>query len=144
VLTALEDGVWLRLYEEGGERLVERTLAKGEVVTVPATAADPRINTGRPDALALTVGGQAVARLSDRPTTISGVPVSANALLARAAVVAPVTGATPATGAVAPAPQATRSPARTPVRAPAPRETVPAAPAPADASAAEPVPAAGL
>lgn len=26
VLTALEDGVWLRLYEEGGERLIERTL----------------------------------------------------------------------------------------------------------------------
>ena len=132
VLTALEDGVWLRLYEEGGARLVERTLAKGEMVTVPATAADPRINTGRPDALALTVGGQAVARLGDQPTTISGVPVSATALLARAAVTAPVPGAAPAAGAVVPAPQTRRvplsAPARAPAAGPAPRETVPAAP----------------
>lgn len=84
VLTALEEGVWLRLYEEGGERLFERTLAAGETVTVPATAIDPRINTGRPDALAITIGGQPVAKLSDRSTTISGVPVSAAALIARA------------------------------------------------------------
>ena len=74
VLTALEDGVWVRLYEEGGERLLERTLKQGEAVTVPAAATDPRINTGRPDALSVTVGGQAVAKISDRPETISGVP----------------------------------------------------------------------
>lgn len=85
VLTALEDNVWLRLYEEGGERLIERILQQGETVTVPATAADPRINTGRPDALSITVGGKAVAKLADRATTISGVPVSAAALLRRAA-----------------------------------------------------------
>ncbi|MFM7379042.1 MAG: helix-turn-helix domain-containing protein, partial [Erythrobacter sp.] len=30
VLTALEDGIWVRLYEEGGERLTERTLKLGE------------------------------------------------------------------------------------------------------------------
>lgn len=84
LLTAIEPDVWLRLYEEGGERLVERTLEEGETVTVPATAADPRINTGRPDALAITIGGQSVAKLSERPITISGVPVSATALLARA------------------------------------------------------------
>jgi cytoskeleton protein RodZ len=85
VLTALEDGVWLRLYEEGGERLIERTLKLGETVLVPGDAADPRINTGRPDALSITVGGKTVAKLSDRPTTLSGAPVSAVALLARTA-----------------------------------------------------------
>jgi cytoskeleton protein RodZ len=84
VLTALEEGVWLRLYEEGGERLIERTLKLGETVTVPATATDPRINIGRPDALAITIGGKSVAKLSEGPTTMSGVPVSATALLARA------------------------------------------------------------
>jgi hypothetical protein len=144
VLTALEEGVWLRLYEEGGERLVERTLAKGEAVTVPAAAADPRINTGRPDALALTVGGQSVARLSERPVTISGVPVSAAALLARAPVAAPEAGATPAPGAAAPAPRTvTRRTA--PVRAadPAPRETVPAVPEGDPAPASEPAPSSG-
>ena len=85
VLTALEDGVWLRLYEQGGDRLIERTLQLGETVTVPAAATDPRINTGRPDALGITVGGKAVAKLADRATTISGAPVSAAALLERAA-----------------------------------------------------------
>ncbi|WP_086607243.1 helix-turn-helix domain-containing protein [Erythrobacter donghaensis] len=104
VLTALEEGVWLRLYEEGGERLVERTLKQGETITVPATATDPRINTGRPDALGLTVGGKDVARLADRPVTIAGAPVSAAALLARAPTPAAVPSAAPvATGAQAPA-----------------------------------------
>jgi cytoskeletal protein RodZ len=84
VLTALEDGVWLRLYQEGGARLFERALKRGESVTVPATATDPRINTGRPDALAITVGGQPVAKLSEQAVTLSGVPVSAAVLLARA------------------------------------------------------------
>ncbi len=83
VLTALEDGVWLRLYDEGGERLIERTLQRGETVTVPAIAADPRINTGRPDALSITVGGKPVAKLADRAMTMSNAPVSAAALLAR-------------------------------------------------------------
>jgi cytoskeletal protein RodZ len=83
VLTALEDGVWLRLYEEGGERLLERTLRRGEAVTVPATATDPRINTGRPDALEITVGGKPAAKLADRAMTLSNAPVSAAALLAR-------------------------------------------------------------
>ncbi|MCX9148642.1 helix-turn-helix domain-containing protein, partial [Erythrobacter sp. WG] len=82
VLTATQDGIWVRLYEEGGERLTERTLARGETLEVPPAARDPRINTGRPDALDITVGGQAVARLAERAQTIAGAPVSAAALLA--------------------------------------------------------------
>ena len=84
VLTALADGVWVRIYEEGGERLLEKQLARDESYTVPADAADPRINTGRPEALAITVGGRAVAKLAERPVTISNAPISAAALLARA------------------------------------------------------------
>ena len=145
VLTALEDGVWLRLYEEGGERLIERTLKLGETVLVPGEAADPRINTGRPDALAITVGGKAVAKLSDRPTTLSGAPVSAAALLARAAprtdeVAIAQTGAGASGGPIAPRQSAVRRPVRQ-LSAPAttsgaaaqpaadaPPETAPAAP----------------
>ena len=117
VLTALEDGVWLRLYEEGGERLIERTLKLGETVLVPGEAADPRINTGRPDALSITVGGKAVAKLSDRPTTLSGAPVSAAALLARAAprtdeVAIAQTGAGVSGGPIAPRQSAVRRPVR--------------------------------
>jgi cytoskeleton protein RodZ len=88
VLTALEDNVWLRLYEEDGERLIERTLKLGETVLVPADAVDPRINTGRPDALGITVGGKSVAKLGETPANISGAPVSAAALLARGSSVA--------------------------------------------------------
>lgn len=98
VLTAMDEGVWVRLYEEGGARLVERTLALGETVTVPDTATDPRLNTGRPDALAITVGGQEIARLSERPLTMSSVPVSAAALLARANAPAGAASGTPAQG----------------------------------------------
>jgi cytoskeletal protein RodZ len=96
VLTAAEDGIWVRLYEEGGERLAERTLKQGETLEVPAAARDPRINTGRPDALTVTVGGQPVAKLAERAQTISGAPVSAAALLARAAPAASPDATTPA------------------------------------------------
>ena len=107
VLTATQDGIWVRLFEEGGERLTERTLARGESIEVPTTARDPRVNTGRPDALTVTIGGQPVAPLADRPQTISGVQVSAAALLARATT-PPVAGASPLAAETVPA----RAPAR--------------------------------
>lgn len=116
VLTAMQDGVWVRLYEEGGDRLFERTLTRGETVTVPTAAADPRINTGRPDALAITVSGRPVAKLANRPTTLSGTPVSAAALLARATP-------TPETAAV------TTNPAAAPFARPAAGGVSPADPA---------------
>jgi hypothetical protein len=156
VLTAREDGIWVRLYEEGGARLAERTLKLGETIEVPATARDPRLTTGRPDALAVTIGGRAVAALSDKPQTVSGLPVSAAALNARAAPVPAATpGATaPATpGAAASAPQAARPAARrsggaaataNPAAAEAPPASQPeVAPTPAPAPASEPAAPAG-
>lgn len=82
VLTAADD-VWLRIYETDGKRLYEGTLARGQSFTVPADARDPLILTGRPDALAVTVGGQAIPPLGTAERTISDVPISATALLAR-------------------------------------------------------------
>lgn len=148
VLTALDDVVWLRLYEEDGARLFERELKQGETVTVPTTAVDPRINTGRPDALAITIGGQSVAKLSNRPTTISGVPVSAAALLARTAPAAE-TAAAPtqrpaARRAPAASPTATETPAGEAASASVPAPTPTPAPASTPATAApasEPAPA---
>ena len=134
VFTALEDGIWVRLYEEGGERLTERVLKKGETLEVPAAARDPRINTGRPDALAVTVGGQGVAKLADTPQTISGVAVSAAALAARAAAPVPATAATPVTGETVPL----SAPRR---RTSAPAASGEAAPASVTAPAGEPAPA---
>ena len=84
VFTALEDGIWVRFYDEGGDKLLEKLMDSGERYEVPAAAKQPRINTGRPDALAITIGGQQVPKLAEEPVVIGDAPVSAAALLARA------------------------------------------------------------
>ncbi|ALE17328.1 Transcriptional regulator in cluster with unspecified monosaccharide ABC transport system [Altererythrobacter epoxidivorans] len=94
VFTALEDGIWVRFYDEGGDKLLEKLMDSGERYEVPAAAKQPRINTGRPDALAITIGGQQVPKLAEEPVVIGDAPVSAAALLARAEV--PAGEATPA------------------------------------------------
>ncbi len=83
VFTAMEDGIWVRFYEQDGERLFEAQMAQGETFEIPATANDPLINTGRPDAFAITIDGQEVPRLADEPVTMGNTPISAAALLAR-------------------------------------------------------------
>ena len=142
VLTAMEEGIWLRLYEEGGERLFERTLAKGETVTVPANASDPRINTGRPDALAVMVGNKPVPPLADRPITLSGVPVSAAALMARAA---PAANSPADTAALSTRPERTTRSSATPRSAqrvnPTPPRDANLEPAAAEPTPEEPSPA---
>jgi|GEM_PF-198004 len=82
VLTAIED-VWLRIYDQDGERLFEKKMIAGETYTVPPEANNPMILTGRPDALGVTIGGQPVAPLGPPEKTISDIPISAEALLAR-------------------------------------------------------------
>lgn len=144
VITALAD-VWLRIADAGGARLIEKELKQGESFTLPATAADPRINTGRPDLLAITIGGKPVPALASTPTQIADVPISAAALLARgqeqAAAGAPGAAATGAALLAPPRPAPRRVPrtAATPsgdaASAPAPAAAAPVeAPAPAPAS----------
>ncbi|MEL7317744.1 MAG: RodZ domain-containing protein [Pseudomonadota bacterium] len=84
VFTALEDGVWVRFYEQGGERLFEAQMESGDTFEVPASATAPLINTGRPDAFAITIDGREVPKLSEEPVTMGDAPISASALLARA------------------------------------------------------------
>lgn len=143
VFTAIED-VWVRIYEEGGDRLIEKQLIKGESFTLPADAADPRINIGRPDLIGITIGGKPVPALSDKPATLSGVPVSAAALLARAQVppAAVASGAVVPTAA-RPEQRRTSRPATVPLVAeqtPSPAQapaTAAEAPAPARDAAAD-------
>ena len=109
VLTALND-VWLRVYEQGGTKLYENTLKAGERYEVPATAKQPEILTGRPDALQVTVGGTTIPTLGPPEKTIADVSLLPADLLARASQ-APLTGApppaaTPSAGATTPAPPA--------------------------------------
>lgn len=90
-LTATET-VWLKIYDEEGERLFEKEMAAGEQYSVPADAKGPQILTGRPDALTVTIDGAVVAPLGAADRTIKDVGISAAALLARADSGGSVTG----------------------------------------------------
>jgi len=98
VFTALDEA-WVRFYTPQGT-LTERLMLKGETYTVPADAVQPMLRTGRPDALAITVGGRAVPKIAEEQTVVGDVPVTAAALLARRpapATPAPRASASPTT-----------------------------------------------
>ena len=82
ILTATET-VWLKIYDEDGERLFEKEMATGEKYSVPTDAKGPQILTGRPDALTVTIDGEVVPPLGAANRTIKDVGISAAALLAR-------------------------------------------------------------
>jgi len=82
VLTATQP-VWIKIYDEEGERLYENEMSVGDAFTVPGDANNPQILTGRPDALEVTIDGQIVAPLGSGERTIADVGVSAAVLLAR-------------------------------------------------------------
>lgn len=107
VLTA-EETVWLRVTDAADQRLMEGELAAGQSYTVPADADGPKLMTGRPNALTITVGGRAVPKISEELRTVVDVPLDGASLLARPA----------------PAPSATSSTAAPP-RAAAPSSAAP-------------------
>jgi cytoskeletal protein RodZ len=148
VFTAQEAGLWVKFYDGAGNQLMQKQMALGETYTVPAEAQDPKVWTGRPEMLAITIGGQPVPKLSDVQTTMKDVPVSAAALLARAAPApapAPAGTVVPGTGAApAPARLGQRQP-QAPRRAASQRaqqERAVAAPLPSPVPVAAPVAAA--
>ena len=85
VFTALEDGVWVKFYDKDGRQLMQKQMVLGERYVVPADAQGPQIWTARPDALDITIGGRKVPKLAENQTVIKDVPVTAEALTARAA-----------------------------------------------------------
>ena len=91
------DDTWVKFYDADGERLYEAQMDEGDSFTVPADAEGPQVWTGRPYALAITVGGRSVPKLSEVDEVIKDVPITAEALLARADA-APRAPATPAPG----------------------------------------------
>ncbi len=84
-LSALSPGLWVKVYEASGKVLFQHEMTLGQTFVVPADAQAPLIWTARPDALAFTVGGKPVPKLSETQKIIKGVPISAAALLARSA-----------------------------------------------------------
>lgn len=136
------DTVWLRVYEKNGERLLEKQMQAGESWQVPATAREPEILTGRPQALRITVGATVIPPLGPPEHRISDVSLAPQALLARLS--APTAQRAAPTSQAAPASQAPRTtraaqaasmaqtapiPAAAPSRvAPAPQTAPPATP----------------
>lgn len=121
--TATEDRIWVKFYDGQGQQILQKELAKGEAFTVPSGAQDPKLWTGRPDALAVTIGGQPVPRIAEREGIVKDVPVSAAALLARTQAPAPVAIAPTATAGAPeqrarPRPAVTRRPVSEPTAAP--------------------------
>jgi hypothetical protein len=129
-LTAKQD-TWFEVTDKaGGTRLYTGVLKQGQSWDVPPTAGDPVIKTGRPEGLAVTVGGQPVAPLGEPAHTISNVSLKAAALAARpaqaqSAAVPPATSTTPT---VAHEPTAAVPPAADANAPPAFRTATPAAP----------------
>lgn len=135
VFTALEPRIWVKFTDAQGNQLMQKELAQGESWTVPTDKGEVLIWTARPDALGITIGGQAVPKLSDVQKTVKDVKVSAVALLARGTVQAvPDMSSVPST---APGPVQNRQAERRRVQ----RQTTPQAEASPSASSA-PAPAA--
>ena len=89
VFTALEEGIWVKFYDGSGKQLMQKQMAKGESYTVPADAVGPMVWTGRPEALAVSIGGHPIGKLDDSRKTVRDLPVSAAALLARSSASTP-------------------------------------------------------
>jgi cytoskeleton protein RodZ len=84
-MKAMAPNVWVKVTDAAGDQLFQKELSQGEVYTVPADAEAPVLRTGRPDALELTINGQALPRLADTPIIVSDVPLDADKLRARLA-----------------------------------------------------------
>jgi cytoskeletal protein RodZ len=95
VFTALVPGIWVKFYDASGNQLMQKQMAGGESFTVPADARGPMVWTGRPDALAITIGGRPVPKLAEQQQVMKDVPVTAEALLARARPAATPSGGKP-------------------------------------------------
>jgi cytoskeleton protein RodZ len=109
VLTATTPQVWIKVVDAAGNQLFQKELAQGESYTVPADQPDVFLSVAKPDALAITIGGQPVAGISQTRQVMRNVPIAAAALQARGA-------ATPATGAPVAIQQAPRQPEGLPRR----------------------------
>ncbi len=82
VLTAT-DAVWVSIKDAAGTSLIFREMKAGETFLVPTTAVQPKIVTGRPEMLRVTIDGKDVAPLGPPEKTVRNLEVSAAALAAR-------------------------------------------------------------
>ena len=96
VFTSEMPDTWVKFYDASGAELYQAQMAEGESFTIPRDAEGPQVWTGRPYALAITVGGRPVPKLSEEDEIVRDVPVSAEALLTRGQDPAPSASPRPA------------------------------------------------
>jgi transcriptional regulator with XRE-family HTH domain len=82
VLTA-SDTVWIRITAAGSPPLYEGELAAGQRFEVPASAQQPQLRAGRPDALRVTVGQTAIPQLGPAGQPVGNVSLAPADLLGR-------------------------------------------------------------
>lgn len=91
--------VWIKVYERAGGTLFLGTMTPGQRFEVPAGAIDPLIRTSRAEALAITVGGVAMATIGPPETLIKDRSLKPAALAPATIGAVPPAAAPPATGA---------------------------------------------
>ncbi|MBM3594655.1 MAG: DUF4115 domain-containing protein [Alphaproteobacteria bacterium] len=92
-LTAMEDGIWVKVSDSAGEQLFQKEMALNESFTVPAKANGAVLTTARPDVLQVSVGSRVIGPLRPRQEVLRGLSLDPAALLAPPA---PPAGATTA------------------------------------------------
>ena len=141
-LTALEDGVWVKVTDADGAQLFQKEMAKGESWAVPADAASPTLRTAWPDALQVSIGAQVLPPLFATRQLVSGLVLTADALRARPSgeAAAPQTAAAPVALPAGPAPRPQRTAAARPATVASPAVTATPTPAAEPAAAAPALP----
>jgi cytoskeletal protein RodZ len=135
-LTAQAQGIWVKVYEPHGKTLFEKLMNQGDSFTIPAEAQGAMLWTGRPDVLAITVGGKAIPKLADHQTVVKDVLLAPASLLARTSAAPVAAGARQTATPAAPKPVA--APTARPSVAPSPTTSAPAAAGPSPTPAASP------
>lgn len=75
-IVALQDA-WIKVREKGGATLREGLLKQGETYAVPTTATTPVLDTGRPEALRIGVGGHDAPAIGPPGHSVAGVSLLA-------------------------------------------------------------------
>ena len=99
VILSASEPVWISVSERGGGKLFEGVLSPGQDFQVPTTASAPLLRTGKPEALRITVGGQAAPPVGPAATTVRDVSLLPADLMKAgqpgATITAPTTAAAP-------------------------------------------------
>ncbi len=98
ILIKASSEVWMGFNDPAanGRLVFERTFKAGETYSVPAEARGWTMRTSRPQAIEITVGGKVMPQMGKADLLVKDIPLSAAALVAKAAEVSAASVAQPA------------------------------------------------